>query len=133
MSMAEQATTNGDGWTWWQSRRLGYNLALAAVGWTAYGLFVGELYAFGKSPWESWQGGVAMTLFLGIAYLLFMGAANVCFLLGPWTETWAAPADRPNYRKIAWRMGFWGSLAVPFAFPGVNLAMLIGQSGAHPL
>ena len=59
-----------DAWTWWQARRLRYNLALAAAGWAAYGLNAAEFYAFQHPIWKNWQGAVSMTGFLGIAFLL---------------------------------------------------------------
>ncbi len=116
-----------DAWTWWQARRLRYNLALAAAGWAAYGLNAAEFYAFQHPIWKNWQGAVSMTGFLGIAFLLLMGAANVCYLLGPLTESVVKPTDIDRYRRTAFTCGFWGSIALPFVFPGVNLCMLIGQ------
>jgi hypothetical protein len=70
-----------------------------------------------------------MTLFLGIAYLVVMGFANIAFLLGPALEAWAKPSDLGRYRRTAWRMGLWGSAAVPFLFPAVQLSLLIANSG----
>jgi hypothetical protein len=100
-----------DAWTWWQGCRLRYNLTLAAAGWLAYGLAVGQSFAFGRPMWLSLTGALSMTLFLGVGYLILMGFANVAFLLGP---------------AAAFAMGLWGSFALPFAMPAVNLALLIG-------
>jgi hypothetical protein len=116
-----------DAWAWWQARRWTYNLTLAAGGWTAYGLGIGLNQAFGHPVWQSWRGGLAMTLFLGTVYLLVMGAANVCFLLGPTVEAWVAPTEVDRYRRTAWAMGRWGSLIVPATFPLVQLAMLLAR------
>ncbi len=115
------------GWTWWQQRRLRYNLALGAAGWAAYGAALAIAWAFGRPMWRDWQGAMSMTLFLGVAYLILMGAANVCYLIGPALEAWLKPADPTAFRKSAYALGFWGSLALPFAFPLVNVAMLIGN------
>ncbi|HEV2530273.1 hypothetical protein [Phenylobacterium sp.] len=117
-----------DAWTWWQARRLGYNLTLAAAGWIAYGLAVGLNYGFGHPVWKDWRGGLGMTIFLGIVWLVVMGFANVAFLLGPAVEGWVKPADIARYRRTAWTMGLWGSAAVAFIFPAVQLAMLIAHS-----
>jgi hypothetical protein len=117
-----------DAWTWWQARRLRYNLTLAAAGWIAYGLAVGLNYAFGHPVWESWRGGLGMTLFLGTVYLVVMGFANVAYLLGPALEGWVSPKDVPVYRRTAYAMGFWGSLVVPAIFPLVQLSLLIAHS-----
>jgi hypothetical protein len=118
---------DGDTWLWWQARRLRYNLTLAIGGWTAYGLTVGLNYAFGHPVWRDWRGGLGMTLFLGVAYLIVMGAANVLYLLGPAVESWVRPRDVDRYRRNAFAMGNWGSLIVPFSFPLVQLAILIAQ------
>jgi hypothetical protein len=72
-----------------------------------------------------------MTIFLGTLYLVVMGFANVCYLLGPAVEGWIRPADVDRYRKTAFAMGLWGSLIVPAIFPLVQLAMLIAHSGHH--
>jgi hypothetical protein len=121
---------SADAWSWWNARRLPYNLTLAAAGWIAYGLAVAENYAFGHPVWADWRGGLGMTLFLGVVYLLVMGAANVAFLLGPAVEGWIKPADVGSYRRTAYRAGRWGSLIVPFSFPAVQLAILIASSAA---
>jgi hypothetical protein len=120
---------SGDAWTWWQAGRLRYNLAFAAGGWVAYGIAVGLNYAFGHPVWRDWRGGLGMTIFLGTVYLVVMGLANVCYLLGPAVEGWVKPADIERYRRNAYAMGLWGSLAVPAVFPLVQLAVLIAHSG----
>jgi hypothetical protein len=116
----------GDIWVWWQARRLRYNLALAAAGWVAYGLAVALSYAFGRPVWAEWRGALGMTLFLGLGFLILMGVANVLYLLGPAVESWVKPAEPGRFRDTAWRMGFWGSVALPFVFPLANLAIFIG-------
>lgn len=118
----------GDVWAWWQARRLRYNMALGAAGWVAYGLCLTLTYAFGQPMWKNWQSAVSITLFLGTGFLVLMGAANICFLLGPWCERVIKPADVDRFRGSAWRMGFYGSLAVPFVFPVVNFCVLLGQN-----
>ncbi len=117
-----------DTWAWWQARRLQYNLTLAAGGWAAYALGVAVNYAFGHPVWRDWRGGLGVTLFLGTAYAVVMGVANVFYLLGPAVEGWVRPADTPSYRRNAYAMGRWGSLVVPFCFPMVQLAILIAKS-----
>ena len=118
-----------DAWTWWQGRRLRYNLTLAAAGWLAYGLAVAQSFAFGRPMWSSPTGAFSMTLFLGAGYLILMGFANVAFLLGPTVEGWIRPASVAGYRRTAFAMGLWGSFALPFVLPLANLALLIGGKG----
>jgi hypothetical protein len=71
-----------------------------------------------------------MTLFLGVGFLILMGAANVCFVLGPIMESLVKPGDPDRFRRTTYAMGLWGSVALPFAFPLIGLATLIGQSAA---
>lgn len=132
--MSNASTFNSDGpvepgaWAWWESRRLGYNLGLAAAGWAAYGVDVGLYYAFGQPIWSTWREAVALTLLLGAGFLIVMGAANVLFLLGAWTESFLAPPDVGAFRRQAYSLGFWGSVALPFVFPLLNLSFLIATS-----
>ena len=117
-----------DTWAWWQARRLRYNLTLAIGGWVAYGLTVVLNYAFGHPVWRDWRGGVGMTLFLGVGYLIVMGFANVAYLLGPAVEAWVKPRDVDRYRRNAFTMGNWGSLIVPLSCPLVQFAILLANS-----
>jgi hypothetical protein len=118
---------SGDTWQWWQARRLRYNMILAGGGWAAYGAAVGLHYAFGDQVWRDWRAGLGMTLFLGVAYLVVMGFANVFYLLGPAVESWVKPGDLGRYRRTAFAMGAWGSLIVPLSFPLWLLAILIAR------
>jgi hypothetical protein len=118
----------GDAWDWWQARRLRYNLTLAAGGWACYALAVGLNYAFHHPVWKDWRGALGMTIFLGTVFLVVMGIANVFYLLGPGLEGSVKSGDVDRYRKTAFSMGLWGSLAVPALFPLVQLAMLVAHS-----
>jgi len=117
-----------DGWAWWQARRAGYNVGLAIAGIAAYLLAV-ALSALGATPmWLDWQDAVSTTIALGTVYLVVMGAANVCFLLGPLAEALIRPADPAGFRRSAFAMGFWGSFALPFVVPAITLAAVIGAA-----
>jgi hypothetical protein len=120
-----------DTWHWWEARRLRYNLALMAAGWIAFGLAVVVLYAFGQLAWTSWSNAIGRTLFLGIGFLAFMGVANICYLLGAIAESIIKPANVDSFRRSAYALGLWGSLAAPFLFPLSILAMLLIGSGAE--
>ena len=121
------ASIPADVWAWWQERRLGYNLALAAAGMAAYLLSVGLHYVFGDPVWAVWQDALGFTLFLGTAYLVLMGVANICYLIGPFGEAWLNPADIEGFRRTAYRMGLWGSVALPFVWTLFQLSFLIGS------
>jgi hypothetical protein len=127
LDSAQHALFAGDTWSWWQARRLRYNLTLAAAGWIAYFAAVALNYAFGHAVWADPRGAIGVTLFMGTWFLVVMGIANVCYLLGPAVEAWVRPADLGRYRRTAFAMGLWGSFAVPFVFPLVNLALLVGK------
>jgi uncharacterized membrane protein len=119
------ASIPADVWAWWQERRLGYNIALAAAGMAAYLLSVGLHYVFGDPVWAVWQDALGFTLFLGTAYLVLMGVANICYLIGPFGEAWLKPADVEGFRRTAYRMGLWGSVALPFVWTLFQLSFLI--------
>lgn len=113
-------------WAWWRARRLTYNLSLAAAGGAAYGLNAAIFYfGFQRPIWLTLLGGASMTLFLGALFLLLMGAANICFLLGPLLEAWLKPADLERYRRNVWGMGLGASIALPFLYPMDNLFRLL--------
>jgi hypothetical protein len=119
------ASIPADVWAWWQERRLRYNVALAAAGIVAYLLTVGLHYAFGDPVWADRRDALGVTLFLGTAYLVVMGIANICYLVGPFGEAWLKPADVERFRRTAYRMGFWGSVALPFLWTLFELSFLI--------
>lgn len=123
----ETTTIPGDVWSWWQERRLGYNAALTAAGATAYLLTIVVHYAFGDPLWAAWQEALGRTIFLGATFLIVIGVANICYLVGPFAETVLRPADRDQFRRTAFRMGLWGSVALPFLFPLIDTSFLIGH------
>lgn len=114
-----------DAWQWWEARRLRYNLALAVSGWLAFGAAVLVLYAFGQPVLMKLESTLGLTLFLGIGFLVFMGAANVCYLIGSILESVIKPANVDGFRRSAYALGFWSSAATPFLFPLSILAMLL--------
>ena len=116
-------------WAWWEKRRLGYNIALGLAGWAAYALDIGIFSVFKHPSWRDASGAISMTLFLGAAFLLLMGVANILFLLGAISESIIAPANRDSFRKQAFALGFFGSMSLPFVFPLANLALLIDAYG----
>lgn len=113
-------------WSWWEGRRLGYNIALGLSGWVAYGLTLALYHAFHRFYFTSFEFALSVTLLLGCGFLVVMGAANIFYLLGALTESIVAPADRAAFRRQAFALGFWGSVAAPFIFPLINFSLLIG-------
>lgn len=127
--MREAMLTGTDCWSWWQTRRLRYNIALASAGVAAYATAAVLHLAFGQPLWLTFGEAASETLSLGVGYLVLMGFANIFYLLGPLAESLVRPADPDRFRQSAFGMGFWGSVALPFLFPALALAALIGGNG----
>src|SRR6266568_4096480 len=119
--MAEDLTlaTDPSPWateTWWAARRLRYNIGLLVAGPVG---FVGCAAAVSRctnlrAPGD-WDITIFTTLFQGFAYLVMIGIANLCYYLGPRSERIIQPNNVAGYRKIAFRLGFWFSVLLPFA------------------
>src|SRR5215813_6456150 len=77
---AASATEIG-GWSWWERRRLTYNIALAVAGCAAYGLNAVFYVLFVPVQWWAWDVLLSSTFILGVLYLLVMGAANIFYCL----------------------------------------------------
>ena len=87
---------------------------------------VDKMWAYARKYAE--KSGTLLHPDVSVTETVVMGLANVCYLLGPGLESSVRPADVDRYRKTAFAMGLWGSLAVPALFPLVQLAMLIAHS-----
>lgn len=124
------ALITSDAWSWWQARRFRYNVALAIAGLIAYAAEIALLSVFHQLDWANLMAFASATLFLGILFLVLMGAANVAFLLGPLMESLVRPADLGRFRRVAFAMGYWGSFALPFVFPALTFAVLLGSRPA---
>ena len=70
---------------------------------------------------------VFTTLFQGIGYLLMIGVANAFYFLGPIMELMMKPADTARFRKVAFGLGYWGSVALPFLIPIFLLILVAAQ------
>ena len=100
---------------WWGKRRLRYNMGLLVAGPLGF-----ACYAFAiqrridlHAPGE-FEITIFTTLFQGFAYLVMIGMANLCYYFGPWSERLLHPNKVERYRKIAFRLGFWFSVLLPF-------------------
>ncbi len=125
MNSPVQAATpeRAEGWRWWEKRRLAYNAALAGAGLVAYLLSLAVGAPFGDPPDLASSAFWGVTLLLGLAYLVFIGVANVCYLAGPLAESIVKPADRDAFRRRFFSLGFILSVALPFLFPLASLAI----------
>ncbi len=101
--------------TWWARRRRRYNVGLVVaglLGFVCYAATVQRCIDL-QVPGE-WEITIFTTFFQGLAYLVAMGIANVCYYLGPWSERIIHPSNIARYRKVAFRLGFWFSVLLPF-------------------
>lgn len=119
-----------EAWRWWEGRRLRYNLALALAGWLAYALFWVLMITCNAPMVLDGRQIIAQTLFMGVGYLVFMGVANIFYLLGMLSESVARPEDVDHFRERTWAIGFWGSIALPFLFPLAVFAVFLASSGS---
>lgn len=117
--------------TWWARRRLRYNVGLliaGLVGFVFYAIAIDRCIDL-RAPGD-WEITIFTTVFQGFAYLIMIGAANLCYNLGPWSERLVRPANVARYRKIVFRLGFWFSVLLPFtpaALLFVDCALHAGQ------
>lgn len=102
--------------TWWNARRLRYNVGLVVAGILAFIAYV----AVGSTMLRSdadFEVTIFTTLFQGIGYLFMMGLANIFYFLGPLSERVIRPRDSERYRRLCFRLGFWFSVLLPFSIP----------------
>ena len=122
---------SSDAWSWWEARRLRYNIGLAVAGWAAWGLFVLEVLIakpilLGRFSLDL---SLSMTLGQGLAFLVIMAIANLCYLLGAASEMVVKPVDAAGYRKRMWGLGFWFSVALPFFYPALIATGILASAG----
>ena len=129
---ARAAVPQGPATEWWGRRRLLYNLALILAGPLAFACQAAVVSwgtALGAIPPEPDPDALRTAAIVdGVAYLLVMGIANVCYFLGPWSERLIRPANAQRYRRLAFQLGFWFSVLLPFSIP----ARLAYFCSAHP-
>ncbi len=105
--MAEDLTlaANPSPWAteaWWAARRLRYNIGLLIAGPLG---FIGYAACTNLRAPGNWDITIFTTLFHGLAYLVMVGIANLCYYLGPWSERIIQPTNIAECRKIAFQLG----------------------------
>ena len=63
------------------------------------------------------------TAFQGTGYLFMMAVANVCYFVGPLSESLVKPTNVDLYRRMTFQLGLWFSVLLPFTIP-----MIVGWS-----
>lgn len=110
--------------TWWNARRLRYNVGLVVAGILAFVAYV----AIGSTmlpPDANFEVTIFTTLFQGIGYLFMLGLANVFYFLGPLSERLIRPRNLERYRRNCFRLGFWFSVLLPFSVPVLFAALAV--------
>ena len=106
---------------WWRSRRRHYNVGLIYAGISAFLVYCVVLAIFDPITRDTQD--IEFTpftlLFEAVSFLLCMGIANICYFLGPLSERWLHPKHPEKYRRTAFALGFWISVALPFFFPAL--------------
>jgi len=123
VAMTNRATSP---FAWWEARRLRYNVGLVVAGILAFVCYVLVCFTLLPRVLDPSEIEVTLptTLFQGVAYLIIMGIANVCYFLGPLSERVVRPRDVERYRRICYLLGFWFSVMLPFSIP-VLLTILV--------
>ena len=123
MTAATLPASEPSAWSWWEARRLRYNIGLFVAGWAGCGLQVAALMLWARPAPDL----VYMALWQGLIYVLYMAAANVAFLLGPTLEAMLKPRPVESYRAQALRLGSILAMGLPVLVAGI-FAVAIGWS-----
>jgi hypothetical protein len=104
--------------TWWEHRRLRYNIGLVIAGLLAFVSYVAVVdrgISTGAMPCAEIT--LFTTVFQGLGFLFMVAVANVCYLAGPLSESIIKPRNIDRYRRITFQLGFWFSVLLPFTIP----------------
>ena len=108
---------------WWRNKRLKYNKGLIVAGISAFICYCVAFELVADKLGPEVEITIFTTLFQGIGYLIMMGIANICYNLDPFVERKLKPKNIGQYRRTAFSLGFWGSVALPFIVP---VLLLVG-------
>ena len=104
--------------TWWEHRRLRYNIGLIISGLLAfagYVVVVDRGISIGAMPCAEIT--LFTTAFQGLGFLFMVAVANVCYLAGPLCESIIKPKNMDRFRSVTFQLGFWFSALLPFMIP----------------
>jgi hypothetical protein len=113
--------------TWWEARRLRYNVGLLVAGVLAFICYVVVCCTLLPRVLDASKIEVNLftTVFQGVGYLFMMGVANVCYFLGPLSESFFQPSDLERYRRVCYQFCFWFSVLLPFGIPALLTALVV--------
>jgi hypothetical protein len=113
---------------WWNSRRFHYNLAVGSSGLVALIASVALVWTFQATLPEDAEVTLFTIAFQLIGFLCLMVVANICYFVGPLSERLLRPSDVLKYRETAYALGFWFSVALPFAVPALVIVAVIQRT-----
>jgi hypothetical protein len=109
---------------WWLDRLPKYNLGLVIAGISAFIAYVliGSLLLPATEEFEV----TFFTLLVqGLGYLIMMVVANVCYFIGPVSESVLRPDDVVRYREKSYKFACQLSFALPFCVPVMLLIVAV--------
>ena len=104
---------------WWADHRWPYNRGLIIAGILAFVCYVAVASTLVARVDPGVEITIFTTVFQGFGYLVAMGMANLCYFLGPLSERVIHPRDAAHFRHVAYRLGFWFSVLLPFSIPAL--------------
>jgi len=113
---------------WWRQHRLRYNVGLIISGLVAFSIYATLIFLYGERI-DGADITLFTTLFQGVAYLLAMGVANLCYYLSPLSEIVIRPRNPLTYRRVIYNIGSWFSWALPFLIPFLVAVQLYQAKG----
>jgi len=115
--MNEDFDTKASTEEWWSRKRLKYNIGLVIAGIAAFVCYCIAFSLVSHKLGPEAEITIFTTLFQGIAYLIMIGIANLFYNLGSFVEKRLELRNVGQYRRTAFSLGFWGSVALPFSVP----------------
>jgi hypothetical protein len=110
---------------------LRYNVGLIVAGLLAFGCYVAVVFwgiSIGAIP-DPGAINLLTTVFQGMSHLFAMLMANACYSLGPFSERIIQPADVDKLRRVAFGLGFWFSVPLPFSIPALLACLCLTRPG----
>lgn len=111
---------------WWASQRRRYNRGLILAGLLAFVCYATVVFVFDERIPDP-EITVFTILLQAVGYLIMMGIANVCYYLGPISESIIHPSNPTRFRAVAFALGYWGSASLPFIIPVLLLMLAATQ------
>jgi magnesium-transporting ATPase (P-type) len=120
MSEVTLPESNLSAWQWWEARRLRYNIGLVVSGILAFFAYAIVLFTFSDRIPDA-EITVFTTLFQGVGYVFFIVIANIFYFSGWISEKLIRARNLESHRRMAYALGFWFSVALPWLIP-ISLA-----------